>query len=239
MNPLRGSCVSERSRCGGVHFSKSPTNPLRRLCASDRSRCGAVQIKLEDDLPESIFPQVLIQLRRRLFTSLGRVCLHAAMLNVYGHMRGNMAVLRKLLCASCACALCKLVCASCSAQVLCASDSAQVVLRKWFRSCGHVLRVLFLYLKVAIFQPELREEQVFVGFGLFFVTNVLFFWCYDANRFGWASQHPVERLASQPKVLMQMFCGWLHFFMILSDSWQLVWFIHLPSHPFAPHHGSS
>ena len=66
-----------------------------------------------------------------------------------------------------------------------------------------------------------------------------FFWCYDANRFGWASPHHVERLASQPKALMQMFCGWLHFFMILSDSWQLVWFIHLPSHPFAPHHGSS
>ena len=87
--------------------------------------------------------------------------------------------------------LCKLVCASCSAQVLCASalckflrkllcasDSAQVALRKCCRSCGNVLRVLFLteklrfssrscgsvlrvlrlYLKVAIFQPELRER---------------------------------------------------------------------------------
>ena len=84
--------------------------------------------------------------------------------------------LSKLLCASCsvqalcACALCKLVCASCSAQValrncsvqvalrklLCASDSAQVALRKCCRSCGNVLRILFLYLKVAIFQPELR-----------------------------------------------------------------------------------
>ena len=62
--------------------------------------------------------------------------------------------------------LCKLLCASalckCSVQfaerkLLCASDSAQVALRKCCRSCGNVLRVLFLYLKVAIFQPELRE----------------------------------------------------------------------------------
>ena len=57
--------------------------------------------KLEDDWPESSFPQALIQPRRHLFTSLRRACLHAAMLNVYGHMRapshrptrGNMAVL--------------------------------------------------------------------------------------------------------------------------------------------------
>ena len=49
----------------------------------------------------------------------------------------------------CASALCKLLCASCS---------AQVALSKCCRSCGNVLRVLFfLYLKVVIFQPELRE----------------------------------------------------------------------------------
>ena len=63
--------------------------------------------------------------------------------------------------------LCKLLCASalrsCSVQfaerkLLCASDSAQVALRKCCRSCGNVLRVLFLYLEVAIFQPELREH---------------------------------------------------------------------------------
>ena len=62
--------------------------------------------------------------------------------------------------------LCKLLCASavckCSVQfaerkLLCASDSAQVALRKCCRSCRNVLRVLFLYLKVAIVQPELRE----------------------------------------------------------------------------------
>ena len=54
-------------------------------------------------------------------------------------------------------ALCK-----CSVQVaLCkllyASDSAQVALRKCCRSCGNGLRVRFLYLKIAMFQPELRE----------------------------------------------------------------------------------
>ena len=237
--------------------------------------------KIEDDWPESIFPQALIQPRRHHFTSLRRACLRAAMLSVYGHMRApshhptflsNCAArfltkvvcascivpgccaqvalckplhaaarkcsvqvalrkcseqvalrqllrasalrmcsvqvgLCKLLCASCsvqalcACALCKLLCASalskllcasalrqllrasalrmcsvqvglckllcasalcnCSVQValrklLCASDSAQVALRKCCRSCGNVLRILFLYLKVAIFQPELR-----------------------------------------------------------------------------------
>ena len=229
--------------------------------------------KLEDDWPESIFPQVLIQPRRHLFTSLRRACLRAAMLSVYGHMRApshhptflsNCAArfLTKVVCASCivpgcctqvalckllrASALCKLLCASalsklvcasalrqllrasalrmcsaqvglckllcasalcncsvqvalrkllcaralrqllrasalrmcsvqvglckllcasalcnCSAQValrklLCASDSAQVALRKCCRSCGGVLRVLRLYLKVAILQPELR-----------------------------------------------------------------------------------
>ena len=80
----------------------------------------------------------------------------------------------KLLCASCsvqalcACALCKFVCASCCAlcncsvqvalrKLLCASDSAQVALHKCCRSCGNVLRILFVYLKVAIFQPELQE----------------------------------------------------------------------------------
>ena len=239
---------------------------------------------MEDDWPESIFPQVLIQPRRHLFTSLRRACLHAAMLNVYGHMRApshhpsflsscaarfltkvvcascivpgccvqvalckllHASALCKLLCASalskllcasalrqllrasalrmcsvqvglckllcascsaqalCACALCRLLCACalskllcasalrqlrrasalrmCSVQVglckllcasalcncsvqfaerklLCASDSAQVALRKCCRSRGNILRVLFLYSKVAILQPELREH---------------------------------------------------------------------------------
>ena len=59
-NPLRGSCVSERSRCGAVRtfyvadrpsarivppcaFARSPTNPLRGTCVSERSHCGAVR----------------------------------------------------------------------------------------------------------------------------------------------------------------------------------------------------
>ena len=61
----------------------------------------------------------------------------------------------KLLCAS---ALCKCSVRFAERKLLCASDSAQVALRKCCRSCGNVLRVLFLYLKVAIFQPELRER---------------------------------------------------------------------------------
>ena len=232
---------------------------------------------------------MLIQPRRHLFTSLRRACLHAAMLNVYGHMRApshhpsflsNCAArfltkvvcascivpgccaqvalckllhasalckllcasalskllcasalrqllrasalrmcsvqvgLCKLLCASCsvqapcacalcrllcasalskllcasalrqllrasACALCKLVCASCSAHVLCAtalcnsqsaSCSAQVTLRKLLCASaaggGNVLRVLFLYLKVAIFQLELRQHAPHTTFVL-------------------------------------------------------------------------
>ena len=249
-----------------------------------------VILELEDDWPESIFPQVPIQPQRHLFTSLRRACLRAAMLSVYGHMRApshhptflsNCAArfLTKVVCASCivpgccaqvalckllrASALCKLLCASalskllctsalrqllrasalrmcsvqvglckllcasalrmcsaqvglckllcacsvqvalrkcseqvalrkgsapvapckrfahvlcaswsvqaalrkcfvqllcasCSAQVALPSDSAQVALCKCCRSCGGVLRVLRLYLKVAILQPELR-----------------------------------------------------------------------------------
>ena len=73
-------------------------------------------------------------------------------------------------------ALCKLLCASCSAQVtlrklLCASAAGAVgmyfayyfcteKLRFSSRSCGSVLRVLRLYLKVAIFQPEPHTTSV-------------------------------------------------------------------------------
>ena len=62
MNPLRGSGVSERSRCGAVRILElagepsagigvvpceslsSPMNPLRGSGVSERSRCGAVRI---------------------------------------------------------------------------------------------------------------------------------------------------------------------------------------------------
>ena len=82
------------------------------------------------------------------------------------HGSAAQVALRQLRVRSVQVGLCKLLCASalckCSVQValrklLCASDSAQVALRKCCRSCGNVLRVLLLYLKVAIFQPELRE----------------------------------------------------------------------------------
>ena len=75
----------------------------------------------------------------------------------------------------------KLPCASCYVQVLCAICFAQVALRKRqrsvqvalrkccrslsgstsHRSCRTVLRVLQLYLKVAIFQPELHPRTTF------------------------------------------------------------------------------
>ena len=104
--------------------------------------------KLEDDWPESIFPQVLIQPRRHLFTSLRRACLRAAMLSVYGHMRApshhptflsNCAARFLTAQARCACALRKLVCASCSApalcKVLCASALSKLL-------CARALRQL-------------------------------------------------------------------------------------------------
>ena len=296
------NCVDNhatRQQPGSKHVTKHGTRPQEGTRAKATARqpikdkaeaiTNPTQ-KLEDDWPESIFPQALIQPRRHLLKSLRRACLRAAMLSVYGHMRApshrptflsNCAarILTKVVCASCivpgCCAqvaLCKLLhaaarkcsvqaalrkcseqvalrkcsapvapckrfahvlcaswsvqvalrqllrasalrmcsvqvalrkcseqvalrkcsapvaprkrfahvlcaswsvqvalrkcfvqllCASCSAQValrklLCASDSAQVALRKCCRSCGTVLRVLFLYLKVAIFQPELR-----------------------------------------------------------------------------------
>ena len=110
-----------------------------------------LKMKLEDDWPESIFPQALIQPRRHLFTSLRRACLRAAMLSVYGHMRApshhptflsNCAArfLTKVVCASCivpgCCAqvaLCKLLHAAarkCSVQVALRKCSEQVALRK-------------------------------------------------------------------------------------------------------------
>ena len=53
MNPLRGSCVSKRSRCGAVRICLEPDNPLRGSCVSKRSRCGAVRICLERGEPSA------------------------------------------------------------------------------------------------------------------------------------------------------------------------------------------
>ena len=128
--------------------------PLGRGTVHDFHRALTLakhSLKLEDDWPESIFPQALIQPRRHLFTSLRRACLRAAMLSVYGHVRApshhptflsNCAArfLTKVVCASCivpgCCAqvaLCKLMHAAarkCSVQVALRNCSEQVALRK-------------------------------------------------------------------------------------------------------------
>ena len=102
----------------------------------------------EGDWPESIFFfKRSLQPRGHLFTSMQRACLHAAMLNVYGHMRapshrptrGNMAVsaqaalfqaaARKLLSASCCTQVARHLSSSCSVHVV------QVSLRKTLGAC--------------------------------------------------------------------------------------------------------
>ena len=122
-----------------------------------------INSKLEDNWPENIFAQVLIQPRRHLFTSLRRVCLHAAMLNVYGHMRApshhpsflsNCAArfLTKVVCASCivpgccaqvalckllhASALCKLLRASALSKLLCTSALRQLLRASTLLMCS-------------------------------------------------------------------------------------------------------
>ena len=59
MNPLQGSGVSERSRCGAVRILEladepsTPMNPLQGSGVSDRSRCGAVRILELADEPST------------------------------------------------------------------------------------------------------------------------------------------------------------------------------------------
>ena len=53
MNPLRGSCVSDRSRCGAVRISKLADEPFAGTCVSERSRCGAVRICTLADEPSA------------------------------------------------------------------------------------------------------------------------------------------------------------------------------------------
>ena len=143
---------------------------------------------LEDDWPESIFPQVLIQPRRHLFTSLRRACLRAAMLSVYGHMRApshhptflsNCAArfLTKVVCASCivpgccaqvalckllrASALCKLLCASALSKLLCASALRQLLRASALRMCSAQVGLCKLLCACSV-QVALRKcsEQV-------------------------------------------------------------------------------
>ena len=87
MNPLRGSCVSESSRCGAVRISKLTDEPsaeivcvcveslsLRRFCVSNRSRCGAVRIsKLADEpFAEMVCVESLTLSRRAIFNARRR-----------------------------------------------------------------------------------------------------------------------------------------------------------------------
>ena len=135
--------------------------------------------KLEDDWPESIFPQVLIQPRRHLFTSLRRACLRAAMLSVYGHMRApfhhptflsNCAArfLTKVVCAQVALckllrasALCKLLCASALSKLLCASALRQLLRASALRMCSAQVGLCKLLCACSV-QVALRKcsEQV-------------------------------------------------------------------------------
>ena len=135
------------------HLRAAPDHPAEPIWAEtpNFSCWGEKEKELEDDWPESIFPQAIIQPRRHLFSSLRRACLRAAMLSVYGHMRApshhptflsNCAArfLTKVVCASCivpgCCAqvaLCKLLHAAarkCSVQVALRKCSEQVALRK-------------------------------------------------------------------------------------------------------------
>ena len=139
-----------------AHMGASFFSGPRKWLASFRPLFNPPKKKLEDDWPESIFPQVLIQLRRHLFTSLRRACLRAAMLSVYGHMRApshhptflsNCAArfLTKVVCASCIVPSEQVALRKCSApvaprkrfaHVLCASWSVQVALRLLCASCS-------------------------------------------------------------------------------------------------------
>ena len=59
MNPLQGSGVSERSRCGAVRILEladepsTPMNHLQGSGVSDRCRCGAVRILELADEPST------------------------------------------------------------------------------------------------------------------------------------------------------------------------------------------
>ena len=151
---------------------RAPIESHRLVLLLDEGRI----LRLEDDWPESIFPQALFQPRRHLFTSMRRACLRAAMLNVYGHMRapshrptrGKMAVFaqaalfqaaaRKLLSASCCTQVARHLSSSCSVHVvqvslrktlgacICAQDAQPEL------SCGGAPRAIRLRFRVAIFR---------------------------------------------------------------------------------------
>ena len=53
MNPLQGSGVSERSRCGAVRILAVADEPSTGSGVSERSRCGAVRILAVADEPST------------------------------------------------------------------------------------------------------------------------------------------------------------------------------------------
>ena len=53
MNPLQGSGVSERSRCGAVRILPWTDEPSTGIGVSERSRCGAVRILAVADEPST------------------------------------------------------------------------------------------------------------------------------------------------------------------------------------------
>ena len=177
---LLGLAPKEHGRCS-LCLGK-PQEKQNEKGASTNSR-----ETLEDDWPESIL-EVLIQLRRHLFTSLRRACLRAAMLSVYGHMRApshhptflsNCAArfLTKVVCASCivpgccaqvalckllrASALCKLLCASAPSKLLCARALRQLLRASALRMCSAQVGLCKLLCACSV-QVALRKcsEQV-------------------------------------------------------------------------------
>ena len=131
--------IKTRGRLARKHFSTgarpAAETPFYIAAASVSARGDAQCVwSHESSISSSYFP---LELRRAI-----------------SHESG----LRKLHCSRLLRASCSLQAAArkCSVQVALRKCSEQVALRKCCRSCGGVLRVLRLYLKVAILQPELR-----------------------------------------------------------------------------------
>ena len=122
-----GGCWRASVKC--VNFA-------RKCCKLQHFTCPDEKLKLEDDWPESIFPQVLIQLRKHLFTSLrrrGDAQCHIS--SSYFPLELRRAIshesgLRKLHCSRLLRASCSLQAAARKVQVALRKCSEQVALRK-------------------------------------------------------------------------------------------------------------
>ena len=159
---LRASVLRKLLCASALSKLRICASALRQLLRASALRLCSVQVGLCKLLCASCSVQALCAcalcrllcasaLSKLLCASALRQLLRASALRMFSVQVG----LCKLLCAS---ALCNCSVQLAERKLLCASDSAQVALRKCCRSCGNVLRVLFLRLKVAIFQPELQEH---------------------------------------------------------------------------------